>query len=32
VLTKGNGVLTDLLIKNNIKVYTETEIDKIWKL
>lgn len=29
VLTEGNGVLTDLLIKNNIKVYTETEIDKI---
>ena len=28
-LIDGNGVLTDLLLKNNIEVYTETEIDKI---
>lgn len=28
-LINGNGILTDLLIKNNIKVYTETEIDKL---
>lgn len=25
----GNGILTDLLLKNNIEVYTETEIDKL---
>ena len=31
-LIKGNGVLTDLLLKNNIEVYSETEIDKLWKL
>ena len=28
-LIDGNGILTDLLLKNNIEVYTETEIDKI---
>ena len=28
-LINGNGILTDLLLKNNIEVYTETEIDKI---
>ena len=28
-LIKGNGVLTDLLLKNNIEVYSETEIDKL---
>ena len=28
-LIEGNGILTDLLLKNNIEVYTETEIDKL---
>lgn len=28
-LIDGNGILTDLLLKNNIKVYSETEIDKL---
>lgn len=28
-LIDGNGVLTDLLLKNGIKVYSETEIDKL---
>lgn len=28
-LIDGNGVLTDLLLKNEIKVYSETEIDKL---
>ena len=28
-LTEGNGVLTDLLLKNNIDVFSETEIDKL---
>lgn len=28
-LIDGNGVLVDLLLKNNIKVYSETEIDKL---
>ena len=28
-LTDGNGVLTDLLLKNGIKVFSETEIDKL---
>ena len=31
-LIEGNGILTDLLLKSNIEVYTETEIDKLWKL
>ena len=28
-LINGNGILTDLLIKNKIEVFTETEIDKL---
>ena len=28
-LIDGNGILTDRLLKNNIEVYTETEIDKL---
>ncbi len=28
-LTDGNGVLTDMLISHNIKVYTETETDEL---
>ena len=28
-LIDGNGILTDLLLKNNITVFTETEIDSI---
>ena len=28
-LIKGNGVLTDLLLKNNVEVFSETEIDKL---
>ncbi len=28
-LIDGNGILTDMLLKNNIKVYSETEIDKL---
>ena len=28
-LIDGNGILTDLLLKNNITVYSETEIDKL---
>jgi len=28
-LVKGNGILTSLLLKNNIEVYSETEIDKL---
>ena len=30
-LIDGNGVLTDLLLKNGIEVYSETEIDNLWK-
>ncbi len=30
-LTEGNGVTTDLLLKNNIEVFTESEINQLIK-